>query len=67
MLKGRMLGDRARQSHIDISETVKWMTKIEQAEAIPPIYSRFMGEQLMCNLNQQVATVGVRGEDKYRS
>ena len=49
MFAGRMLGARLRESHASME--LKWMTKAEQAEAIPPAYTEYIGKRLMEYLN----------------
>lgn len=42
---GRMLGNRGRRAHESLG--LDWMSKYEESQAIPPAYSRFIGEELM--------------------
>lgn len=47
---GRMLGDRARAGHQLADIGIDWMTKKEMAQAVPPVYTEFIGEQLLAVL-----------------
>ncbi len=48
IVAGRMLGGRARLGHA--SQELDWMTPAEMSQAIPPAYTRYIGQHLMTEL-----------------
>ncbi len=44
---GRMFGGRLRKAHSDKAQLLNWMSKDEVSEAIPPVYSEYLGQYIM--------------------